>query len=286
MRHGQYGLLPSVMCVLFLCVGVVLGDCRIVAIGDVHGDLENAQRVLQAARVLDANLKWAAGCTTLIQTGDIVDRGPASLATLDFFRGLREEASMHGGEVIMLLGNHELLNFEGATHYVHPEERDKMGGPKKWRALFAAGGAYRAWMEQLDVVASVNNTVFVHAGILPSFAGLGVAGINRMFHLQVKRGAYGQGVLGDDGPLWTRDIIHKGIAGECQALDMSLQLLGASRMVIGHTIQSDYKIHTYCGGKLVAIDVAISRAISGYRPGCVELTDDTSVVPIYATTSG
>lgn len=265
-----------------LACSLVSGDCRIVAIGDLHGDLDNAQRVLRAAQVVDNSNRWVAGCTTLVQTGDIVDRGTASLATLDFFRQLQVEASVAGGEVIMLLGNHELLNFEGATHYVHPAEKAMVGGDDTWRALFAPGGRYRSWMEQLDIIVLVNQTVFVHAGVLPSFAGLGVSGINRMFHVQVKRGAFGKGVLGDDGPLWTRSIIKKGISGECSVLEMSLNLLGAKRMVIGHTIQSDYRVHTYCSGRLVAIDVAISRAISGQHPGCVELVDDMNVRPIYA----
>jgi hypothetical protein len=136
-------------------------------------------------------------------------------------------------------------------------------------------------MESLDVVAMVNHTVFVHAGVLPSFAGLGVEGINRMFHLQLKRKKFGTGVLGDQGPLWTRVLINKAMSGECQLLEMSLQLLGGKRMVVGHTIQNDFQINTYCSGKMVAVDVAISRAIYGRHPGCVEFTDH-GVIPIYA----
>lgn len=267
---------------LMICVSLVIGDCRIVAIGDLHGDLENAQRVLRTARILDADNHWAAGCSTLVQTGDIVDRGPQSLETLDFFRNLQTEASILGGEVIMLIGNHELLNFEGATHYANSDEKNRVGGDDKWRALFAPGGKYRKWMMELDIISMVNQTVFVHAGVLPSFAGMGVAGLNRIFRLQVKRGKFGHGVLGDEGPLWTRAIITKSMAGECSALEMSLNLLGAKRMVIGHTIQNDLRVHTYCGGRLVAIDVAISRAISGKHPGCVELVDDMHIRPIYA----
>lgn len=271
----------SVVIACFL-VSNVHADCRLVAIGDLHGDLENAQRVLRAAGVLNSANRWQAGCSTLVQTGDIVDRGAASLNTLDFFRDLQGQASVAGGEVIMLIGNHELLNFEGATHYVHPEEKRLAGGDDKWRALFAPGGRYRKWMSELDMIALVNHTIFVHAGVLPSFAGMGVAGLNRLFRVQLKRGKFGKGILGDEGPLWTRDIINKGMAGECSALDMSLNLLGAKRMVIGHTIQSDLNVHTYCSGRLVAIDVAISRAISGQHPGCVELVDDLHVRPIYA----
>lgn len=272
---------------LLLCGLVVMmartasADCRLVAIGDIHGDLQTARRVLTKAKVIDRDGKWIAGCTTLVQTGDIVDRGAHSLPALDFFHELQTQANAHGGDVTMLLGNHELLNFEGATHYVNSAELQERGGDAAWRALFAPGGTYRKWLEQLDIVTMVNQTVFVHAGILPSFAGLGISGMNRMFHVQVKRGRFGHGILGDSGPLWTREIITKASNGECQLLEMSLQLLAAKRMVVGHTIQSDLQVHSYCSGKLVAIDVAISKAISGVHPGCVEFVDDVPT-PIYA----
>lgn len=281
LKRSAACLFVTVLLMQLLLCGLAHADCRIVAIGDLHGDLENAQKVLRTANVIDRNNRWIAGCSTLVQTGDIVDRGLSSLDALDYFRSLQREASRMGGEVIMLLGNHELLNFEGTTNYVHPEEIARYGGASKWRALFQPGGAYRKWLEELDVVAVVNGTVFVHAGILPSYAGLGVSGINRMFRVQLKRKAFGVGVLGDEGPLWTRQVIQRAMSRDCTLVDMSLELLGARQMVVGHTIQSDFQVHSYCKGKLIAIDVAISRAISGSHPGCVEFVDGV-VVPIYA----
>ncbi len=47
---------------------------RIVAVGDLHGDLPNAHAVLQMAGVVDAKGNWANGVDFLVQTGDIIDR--------------------------------------------------------------------------------------------------------------------------------------------------------------------------------------------------------------------
>lgn len=47
---------------------------RIVAVGDLHGDLPNAHAVLQMAGVVDQKGNWANGVDYFVQTGDIIDR--------------------------------------------------------------------------------------------------------------------------------------------------------------------------------------------------------------------
>lgn len=47
---------------------------RIVAVGDLHGDYDNALEVLQMADVVDANGSWTGNVDYFVQTGDIVDR--------------------------------------------------------------------------------------------------------------------------------------------------------------------------------------------------------------------
>src|ERR1700752_2839721 len=52
---------------------------RIVAVGDLHGDYEAWEAIAQAAGLVDAKGRWSGGSTTLVQMGDIADRGPDSL---------------------------------------------------------------------------------------------------------------------------------------------------------------------------------------------------------------
>ena len=47
---------------------------RIVAVGDLHGDYDNALKVLKMADVVDANGSWTGNIDYFVQTGDIVDR--------------------------------------------------------------------------------------------------------------------------------------------------------------------------------------------------------------------
>ena len=47
---------------------------KIVAVGDLHGDMPNALKVLQMAHVVDANGDWSGEIDFFVQTGDIIDR--------------------------------------------------------------------------------------------------------------------------------------------------------------------------------------------------------------------
>lgn len=73
---------------------------RIVAVGDLHGDHQNAVKVLKMAKVIDKDLKWAGGNhTILVQTGDVVDRGPDAFKLFKMLQRLEGEARQAGGRV-------------------------------------------------------------------------------------------------------------------------------------------------------------------------------------------
>jgi 3',5'-cyclic AMP phosphodiesterase CpdA len=95
---------------------------RIVAVGDLHGDYEAWTAIARDAGLVDAKGRWAGGTTILIQTGDITDRGPDSLKIIRHLQKLRTEAAKAGGQVIVLIGNHEAMNVTGDLRYVDPGE--------------------------------------------------------------------------------------------------------------------------------------------------------------------
>jgi hypothetical protein len=93
----------------------------LLAFSDIHGDLQQAQKVLQLVGATDHNGKWAAGSCTLVQTGDLVDRGHDSIAVLELFDQLKMEAALAGGQLITLMGNHEMESIQVASLIpVHP----------------------------------------------------------------------------------------------------------------------------------------------------------------------
>lgn len=86
---------------------------RVVAIGDVHGDLAALRSCLRVAGLVDRCDVWTGGESTLVSCGDVLDRGDDDWDCLEFLDGLRESAAREGGAVHLVLGNHEVLNLDG-----------------------------------------------------------------------------------------------------------------------------------------------------------------------------
>jgi hypothetical protein len=95
---------------------------RLVAIGDVHGAYDRFVETLRAAGLVDGRTRWSGGRAVLVQTGDVLDRGPDSRKALDLLRRLEGEAMRGGGRVYPLLGNHEVMRLIGDWRYVSAEE--------------------------------------------------------------------------------------------------------------------------------------------------------------------
>jgi hypothetical protein len=138
---------------------------RIVAIGDVHGGGDNFIAILTRAGLIDAERRWAGGKTVFVQTGDTTDRGPDVKAILDFLMTLEKQAASAGGKVQMLLGNHEVMNFVGDIRDASPEAIASFGGEDAYRAAFAKDGRYGKWLRTKPILAEIDGTVFMHAGI-------------------------------------------------------------------------------------------------------------------------
>ena len=94
---------------------------RVVAIGDVHGGYAEFTAILQRVGLMDASLKWTGGSATLVQIGDMIDRGAQTRACLDLLIKLKQQAEKARGKVIPLIGNHEAMNLMHDLRYVTPE---------------------------------------------------------------------------------------------------------------------------------------------------------------------
>jgi hypothetical protein len=123
----------------------------VTAIGDVHGDFADLVALLQKTGLVDKQNRWAGGKTTLVQLGDLLDRGPKPRDVMDLLMALEAQAPKDGGRVEALLGNHEMMNIMGDLRYVTPEnyasfaddssENRRRSGFKdyvKWRENHAA----------------------------------------------------------------------------------------------------------------------------------------------------
>jgi hypothetical protein len=94
---------------------------RVVAIGDLHGDADALMALLVRTGLLDEARRWTGGKATLVQTGDYLDRGTQVRQVLDLLMSLEGRAAASGGRVVVLIGNHEVMNALGAVRDVSPD---------------------------------------------------------------------------------------------------------------------------------------------------------------------
>lgn len=118
---------------------------RLVAVADIHGDLEAFVGILQKADLIDDNQRWSGGDAVLVQTGDFLDRGEQVLAVVGLLRRLQVEAEAAGGQVIVLMGNHEAMNVLGITRDVSPAVFEQLVDGDSERRRQEAFSGYEAW---------------------------------------------------------------------------------------------------------------------------------------------
>ncbi|OBZ83600.1 hypothetical protein A0J61_08350 [Choanephora cucurbitarum] len=262
-------------------------DRRIVALGDLHGDLPNTLEILKFSHLIDDDHHWIGGDAIFVQTGDVVDRGTDTIKLYELIQNLRDEAPLQGGMVIPLLGNHEIMNLIGDWRYVYPGEPETFGGLEARRKAFEHDGFIGEYLTMLNMTTKVGSTVFCHGGITPYFGELGIDWINNQTHATIvpfmkSFGQHGDphGIYGAEGPTWYRGYALDDEDIVCNLLDQALDYMEANRMVVGHTVQHDGAIHTRCGGKVVLIDIGISSAYGGQK-GALEIRGNKAVA-LYA----
>ncbi len=134
---------------LWLLPGVAAHAARIVAVGDIHGEIDGFDSVLRAAALIDEDGRWVGGDAILVQTGDVTDRGPRVREVMDRLRSLEEQAPAQGGRVVALLGNHEFSNL---THLFDESSTPARVYKEIWAAFAAVDSkrrqraAYRKWL--------------------------------------------------------------------------------------------------------------------------------------------
>jgi hypothetical protein len=259
---------------------------RMVALGDVHGDLEATRAALRLAGAIDEADQWIGGELVVVQTGDQIDRGPDDRAILDLFEALADQAHAAGGAVYTLWGNHEVMNVELDLRYIHddawapfddveydPEDPELAGYDEEQRgrvAAFRPGGPYAMMLAGRNGAMVVGETAFVHGGILPAHASYGIQTFNDESQAWMRGETEQVGLLTQsDSPVWARTYSDEPGVTDCAQLQQALATLGAERMVVGHTVQDE--INPACEGRVWRIDVGMSDHYGG-SPAVLEIT--------------
>jgi hypothetical protein len=259
---------------------------RIIAIGDVHGEYEKFRSILFDANLVDSSISWTGGNTILVQTGDMIDRGPKSIESVGLIRSLKEQGQKSGGMVVRLFGNHELMLLQGDHRYINFEH--PLAVTKLFQEEIAQGKLQAAWTDGMRL--------FSHAGVrtrlrkwlegektsqrggqftperLKEIAHAAndalIKGVSSghyetpLFFADRSRG--GRNEYG--GIFWG----HAGnLVGSEQAFDMA--------QVFGHTPTGKPEFEVEYGGKLINIDCGMYRGYGG-NCGYLEITPDGQLI--------
>lgn len=137
------------------------------AIGDPHADWQRLAMVLAGAKLIGAapaapdQVKWTGGTSVLVVTGDLIDKGPDSLAVIALLRALRSDAATKGGRVVITMGNHEAEFLAGGGADFAGELTKAHLDPQKVRNC---DGDIGEFLCNLPFAVRVNDWFFSHAG--------------------------------------------------------------------------------------------------------------------------
>jgi hypothetical protein len=289
---------------------------RILAIGDIHGDIQKLLDCLFIAGLIaqDADgIRWVGDDATVVQLGDVLDRGDAEISTVLLIRELDKQARLFGGAFHMLNGNHESLNVAGDFRYVTPGAfwesamaagLDEVEARKsndavlqaRW-ALYQPGGVMAKELSQNPTVLIVNDEiVFAHGGLLPHHVEYGIQRINDEVARWMRGADCTDGssptppftAMGDSNSvMWNRtfgkercspyDRMHMKMQ-----LDATLDRLGAKAMVVGHTPQMS-GLNAECNGRIWRVDVGMSSGVLGAEAQVLEFSKDEKSGDLLAT---
>lgn len=268
---------------------------RVVVVADLHGDYAHMVAVLRHAGVIGHNTtEWIAGEDVLVSTGDSVDRGDGTIQIYTLYQSLREQSARQGGQVVTLLGNHEVMNAVDDWRYVTQGDIDSFGGvAARQHAMSMSGWLGQEWLDYYKVAARVpllpedhvqpRALVLVHGGITPAWAQHGIDEINQVGYsfllkaLSEKKSnghsvqnstAAEMALWSPHGPFWYRGYALDEETSACTTVEDALRTLSAHHMVMGHTPHlSGFQMR--CGGQILVIDTGISRAYGGKQSAMV-----------------
>jgi hypothetical protein len=229
-------------------------------VGDPQGWLSPLQRILRENCLVDADGTWSAGAATLVVVGDLVDRGPDGLGVIDLLMRLQTHAPRHGGRVVVLVGNHDILLL-AARRFGEPFMANWLASGGLPSDLEGLDDAHVAWLTDLPAMVVEQGTLLMHA--------------DAMFYLDYGRSAadinaaFREVLAGDDADAWQRLLDHftehrafMDPYGKAN-LDRYLQIFGADRLIHGHTPvprmqqvapETATAAYVYRGGRCVNVD--------------------------------
>ncbi len=189
---------------------------KIMAIGDLHGGFEELCTFLINNKITDKDLNWIWGNGHLVFAGDVFDRGDKVTECFWLIYKLEQEASLAGGKVHLILGNHEIMQLSGDKRYLAKKYIDLCNRLNfDYSKLYGKKTVLGKWLRSKNAIIIINDILFVHGGISPELAQkkISIQNINNTVKLFLNRDNYEtenaneEFIMGALGPLWYRGYV-------------------------------------------------------------------------------
>ncbi len=236
---------------------------KMLVISDIEGEFGAFRKLLQAAGVIDANLKWIFGDGHLVLAGDFVDRGNMVTEVHWLIYALEDQAIAAKGKVHYILGNHEIMNMSGDLKYLHAKyQRNSKLLERNYMHLVGPESEIGRWLATKNVAERIGNLLFVHGGMSSymNLMALPLKEINNMARPYYTDSTFKypdpktEILFSDYGPFWYRGYYTGQPRANIPQIDSTLTIYNVRHVVTGHTIVAPY-IATYHEGKVIDVDV-------------------------------
>ncbi|MCG8468265.1 MAG: metallophosphoesterase [Gemmatimonadetes bacterium] len=142
--------------------------------GDVHGEFDRVVSLLRGSGLIDEDLRWTGGRRTVALLGDLFDRGDDVTRLLWFLYGLEDEARAVGGDVLVVLGNHEVMVMSGDLRYVSGKEaslgfRHRLSYKEMFDPRTSILGR---WLASKPGLVRLDDLLLAHGGVSPGYLEL------------------------------------------------------------------------------------------------------------------
>ena len=228
---------------------------RVWAIGDIHGERARLIELLNGAGIVGESQQWTAGATVGVCVGDYFNRGENGAGVVAVLRRLQEEAHAAGGQLLPLLGNHDVLMCgvlaeRRVTPYGEVAGRWLMNGGRFLDLeAMECDGAAEAWLKSLPAMLLLGDTLYLHSDTV-AYLHLGgtVVEVNDTVRDILERGD-----LTRTAGLF--DLLsRRGELCERANVDRLLERFGGERLVHGHSPFFGHEPAISHGGRCINID--------------------------------
>ncbi|MCO6463850.1 MAG: metallophosphoesterase [Saprospiraceae bacterium] len=246
---------------------------KLIVISDIEGNFDGFSSFLINNGVIDKNFNWTFGNGHLLLNGDFVDRGENVTQVLWLIYKLEQEATKSNGKVHYILGNHEIMNFQGNAHYANKKykrvaqlisKNDSLKVATQF--LYSDKTELGKWLRSKNIIEKIGNYIFVHAGISPEIIkyNVSLSDINQIARNNWDKNLYDEDennkvenfITGRKGIYW-----YRGLAQDYKYYDKIkenelkevLNFYQADKIVFGHSVMED--ITKEFNGKTINTDV-------------------------------